>query len=147
MLKPVLAALALLLLGLTACGSAADNPPAPALPAATEQSAAPAATVQGRQSATAAQQDAPAAAVPGSGGAAVPQTGIDPAAAPEPGFADDRVEGLVAEWETDLAPISRVAECVAQALGLERPLQADDFQLQANQEAIVACIAKEVGSE
>ena len=145
MLKPVLAALALLLLGLTACGSAADNPPAPAMPAATEQAAAPG--VQEGQPATAAQQDAPAAVGPGSGEFAVPQTVLDPAAAPEPGFADARVEGLVAEWETDLAPIARVAECVAQALGLERPLQAEDFQLQANQDAIVACIAKEVGSE
>lgn len=147
MLNPVLAALALLVLGLTACGSAADNPPAPAMPAATEQSAAPAATVQQGQPVPAAQQDAPAAAVPGSGETVESQTGLDPAAAPEPDFADDRVEGLVAEWETDLAPISRVAECVAQALGLERPLQAEDFQLQANQPAIVACIAQEVGSE
>ena len=147
MLKPVLATVGLLALLLTACGSAADNPPAPALPAATEQSAAPSTTVQEGQPAPAAQQDAPAAAVPGSGAAAAPQTGLDPAAMPEPDFADDRVEGLVAEWETDLAPISRVAECVEQALGLERPLQAEDFQLQANQEAIVACIAQEVGSE
>ncbi len=146
MLKPVLAALALLLLGLTACGSAADNPPAPAMPAATEQSA-PVATVQQEPPAPAAQQDAPAAAVPGTGEAVESQTGLDPAAMPEPDFADGRVEGLVAEWETDLAPISRVADCVEQALGLERPLQAEDFQLQANQPSIVACIAKEVGSE
>lgn len=146
MLKPVLAALALLLLGLTACGSAADNSPASAMPAAIEQSA-PSTTVQQERPAPAAQQDPPAAAVPVSGEAVVPQTGLDPAAAPEPGFADDRVEGLVAEWETDLAPISRVAGCVEQSLGLERPLQAEDFQLQANQPAIVACIAKEVGSE
>ena len=147
MLKPVLATAGLLALLLTACGSVADNPPAPAMPAATEQSAAPAAAVQQEPPAPAAQPDSPAAAVPGSGEAAAPQTGIAPAAMPEPGFADDRVEGLVAEWETDLAPISRVAECVEQALGLERPLQAEDFQLQANQPAIVACIAKEVGSE
>ena len=146
MLKPILATVGLLALLLTACGSAADNPPVPAMPAATEQSAA-APGVQERQTATAAQQNAPPAVAPDSGEAAVSQTGLDPAAAPEPDFADDRVEGLVAEWETDLAPISRVAECVEQALGLERPLQAEDFQLQANQDAIVACIAKEVGSE
>lgn len=142
MLKPILAALALLALGLTACGSAADNPPAapePAsvAPAATESSsavpvvpAAPPAVQQGQPAVPAA-----AAASPGA------------TANPEPAFDDARVEGLVAEWETDLALIAQVAVCVEQELGLERPLQPEDFQLQAHQPAIVACIAKEVGNE
>ena len=137
MLKPVLATLVLLALLLTACGSAADNPPAPA--SATEPSAAPAATVQ---------QEPPApAAAPNSGETAAPQTGLDPAAPPAPDFDDARVEGLVAEWETDLSLIAQVAQCVEQALGLERPLRPDDFQPQANQDAIVACIAQEIGNE
>lgn len=143
MLKPVLATLGLLALLLTACGSAADNPPAPA--ASTEQSSAPAAAVQ--QEPPVAQQDAPASAAPNSGETAAPQTGAAPAAPPAPHFDDARVEGLVAEWETDLSLIAQVAECVEQALGLERPLRPEDFQPQANQDAIVACIAKEVGNE
>ena len=147
MIKPVSAALGLLALLLTACGSAADNPPAVNTPAAAEQPAAPAATVQQNQPAPAVQPAAPAAAVPSSGEAVEAQTGLDPAATPEPGFDDARVEGLVAEWETDLSLIAQVAECVEQALGLERPLQAEDFQLQANQPAIVACVAEEVGNE
>lgn len=148
MLKPVLATLGLLALLLTACGSAADNPPPPAMPAAsTEQSAAPAAAVQQEPPAPAAQQDAPAAAAPSSGETAAPQTGLAPAAPPAPDFDDARVEGLVAEWETDLSLIAQVAQCVEQALGLERPLRPGDFQPQANQDAIVACIAKEVGNE
>ena len=146
MLKPVLVALVLLALLLTACGSAADNPPAVNTPAAA-QPAAPAAPVPQNQPAPAAQQAAPAAAVPSSGEAVEPQSGLAPAATPKAGFDDARVEGLVAEWETDLSLIAQVAECVEQALGLERPLQAEDFQLQANQPAIVACVAEEVGSE
>lgn len=147
MLKPVLATLVLLALLLTACGSAADNPPAPAMPAsATEQSAAPAAAVQQEPPAPADKQDAPAAA-PNIGETAAPQTGAAPAAPPAPDFDDARVEGLVAEWETDLSLIAQVADCVEQALGLERPLRPEDFQPQANQDAIVACIAKEVGNE
>ena len=140
MLKPVLATLVLLALLLTACGSAADNPPAPAMPAsATEPSAAQSATVQ---------QEPPApAAAPGGGETAAPQTGLAPAAPPAPDFDDARVEGLVAEWETDLSLIAQVAECVEQALSLERPLRPEDFQPQANQDAIVACIAQEVGNE
>lgn len=150
MLKPILAALALFALGLTACGSAADNPPAAAVPA--PASVAPAA---GESSAAepvdpvapqapaiqpAAQQVQPpvpavAAASPGA------------TANPEPAFDDARVEGLVAEWETDLALIAQVAACVERELGLERPLQPEDFQLQAHQPAIVACVAKEVGNE
>lgn len=138
MLKPILPTLALLALLLTACGSAADNPPAPAV--STQQSSAPAATVQQ-------EPPAPAAAAPSSGETAAPQTGLDPAAPPAPDFDDARVEGLVAEWETDLSLIAQVAECVEQALGLERPLRPEDFQPQANQDAIVACIAQEVGNE
>lgn len=141
MLKPVLATLGLLALLLTACGSAADNPPVPAMPAAsTEQSAAPAAAAQQ-------EPPAPASAAPNSGETAAPQTGLDPAASPAPDFDDARVEGLVAEWETDLSLIAQVAECVEQSLGLERPLRPEDFQPQANQDAIVACIAQEVGNE
>ena len=139
MLKPVLATLGLLALLLTACGSAADNPPAPA--ASTEQSAAPAAAIQ--QEPPVAQQDAPAAA-PNSGATAAPQNGLAPAAPPAPDFDDARVEGLVAEWETDLELISRLASCVENALNLDRPLQPEDFQLQANQPAILACAEKEI---
>ena len=149
MLKPILAALALLVLGLTACGSAADNPPAAPAPAAAPAAVAPAVA----ESAAAvepvappapaiqpaAQQDQPA----------VPADAASPGATanPEPAFDDARVEGLVAEWETDLALIAQVADCVERELGLERPLQPEDFQLQAHQPAIVACVAKEVGNE
>lgn len=147
MLKPILATLGLLALLLTACGSAADNPPVSAMPAsATEPSAAQSATVQ-QEPPPVAQQDAPASAAPNSGETAAPQTGLAPAAPPAPDFDDARVEGLVAEWETDLSLIAQVAECVEQALGLERPLRPEDFQPQANQDAIVACIAQEVGNE
>lgn len=143
MLKPILAVLALFALGLTACGSAADNPPAAVAPAAAEQSAAPAvptapvAQAAVDPAAPAAQPSAPAAAVANPGATANPETGFD----------DVRVEGLVAEWETDLALIAQVAECVEGELGLERPLLPEDFQLQAHQPAIVACIAREVGNE
>ena len=147
MLKPILAALALFALSLTACGSAADNPPAAAVPApaaepvsvapaAAESSAAVPVAPQAPAIQPAVQQEQPAAAAsPGA------------AANPEPAFDDARVEGLVAEWETDLALIAQVAACVEQELGLERPLQPEDFQLQAHQPAIVACVAKEVGNE
>lgn len=138
MLKPVLATLGLLALLLTACGSAADNPPPPAV--STQQSSAPAATAQQ-------EPPAPAAAAPSSGETAASQTGAAPADPPAPDFDDARVEGLVSEWETDLSLIAQVAQCVEQALGLERPLRPDDFQPQANQDAIVACIAQEVGNE
>ena len=145
MLKPILAALALLTLGLTACGSAADNSPA-----AEPVSVAPAVA----ESAAAVEPVAPAApaiqpAVQ-QGQPAVPAAAAaSPGATtnPEPAFDDARVEGLVAEWETDLALIAQVAACVEQELGLERPLQPEDFQLQAHQPAIVACVAKEVGNE
>lgn len=147
MLKPILAALALLALGLTACGSAAENPPAAAVPApaaepvsiapaAAESSAAVPVAPQAPAIQPAVQQEQPAAAA--SPGATV---------APQPAFDDARVEGLVAEWETNLALIAQVAACVEQELGLERPLQPEDFQLQAHQPAIVACVAKEVGNE
>ena len=145
MLKPILAALALFALGLTACGSAADNPPAApapaAAPAATESSAAadPVAPVEPGAPAAAQQVQPP---VPAAAAASPGAT-----ANPEPAFDDARVEGLVAEWETDLALIAQVADCVEQELGLERPLQPEDFQLQAHQPAIVACVAKEVGNE
>ena len=149
MLKPILAALALLALGLTACGSAADNPPAAAVPAPAAEpvSVAPAAA----ESSAAADPIAPAApAAVQQGQPAVPAVAAaSPGATanPEPAFDDARVEGLVAEWETDLALIAQVADCVEQELGLERPLQPEDFQLQAHQPAIVACVAKEVGNE
>ena len=65
----------------------------------------------------------------------------------QPSVDDDRVEGLVTEWETDLAPIDRVSECVEHALGLDRPLRPEDFELQANQPAIVSCVKAEVGNE
>ena len=148
MLKPILAALALFALGLTACGSAADNPPSAAVPA--PASVAPAAG----EASAAAEPVAPQApaiqpavqqgqpAVP-----AVAAASPGATANPEPAFDDARVEGLVAEWETDLALIAQVTACVEQELGLERPLQPEDFQLQAHQPAIVACVAKEVGNE
>lgn len=139
MFKPILAVLALLALGLTACGSAADNPPVAVAPPAVEQSAAPAAPAV--PAAPAAVDPAEPAAQPA---AATSQSAT---ANPEPGFDDARVEGLVAEWESDLALIAQVAECVERELGLERPLQPEDFQLQAHQPAIVACIAREVGNE
>ena len=151
MLKPILAALALFALGLTACGSAADNSPAAAVPA--PASVAPAVT----ESSAAAEPVAPAepqvpaaASVDQQTQPAVPAAdAANPGATanPEPAFDDARVEGLVAEWETDLALIAQVAACVEQELGLERPLQPEDFQLQAHQPAIVACVAKEVGNE
>ena len=144
MLKPILAVLALFALGLIACGSAADNPPA----AAPQQSAAPAAPVPAAvvdPAAPAAPAEQPAVAQPAVPAAAVASPGAT--ANLEPGFDDARVEGLVAEWETDLALIAQVAECVERELGLERPLRPEDFQLQAHQPAIVACIAREVGSE
>ena len=146
--KPILAVLALFALGLTACGSAADNPPAAVAPATVEQSAAPAAPVPAAvvdpaaPVATAAQ---PAVAQPSAPAAAVASQSAT--ANPEPGFDDARVEGLVAEWETDLALIAQVAECVERELRLERPLRPEDFQLQAHQPAIVTCIAREVGNE
>ena len=143
MLKPILAALALFALGLTACGSAADNPPA-AVPQQSAAPAAPAAVVVD-PAAPAAPAEQPAAAQPSAPAAAAASPGAT--ANPEPGFDDARVEGLVAEWETDLALIAQVAECVEGELGLERPLRPEDFQLQAHQPAIVACIAKEVGNE
>lgn len=153
MLKPILAALALLAFGLTACGSAADNPPAAPAPAAEPVPVAPAAG----ESAAAAEPVAPAepqspAAAPAAQQGPPAGTAADAArpgatANPEPVFDDARVEGLVAEWETDLALIAQVAACVEQELGLERPLQPEDFQLQAHQPAIVACVAKEVGNE
>ena len=143
MLKPILAALALFALGLTACGSAADNPPA----AAPQQSAAPAApaAVVVDPAAPVAPAAQPAVVQPAVPAAAVASQSAT--ANPEPGFDDARVEGLVAEWETDLALIAQVAECVERELGLERPLRPEDFQLQAHQPAIVACIAREVGNE
>jgi len=148
MLKPILAALALLVLGLTACGSAADNPPAAepvsVAPAVAESSAAAEPVVPAVPLAPAIQPAVqqgttavPAADAASPGATAAPQTAFD----------DARVEGLVAEWETDLALIAQVADCVEQELGLERPLQPEDFQLQAHQPAIVACVAKEVGNE
>lgn len=153
MLKPILAALALLTLGLTACGSAADNPPAAPGPAAEPVSVAPAVA----ESSAAAEPVVPAAPLaPAIQPAARQAQPAVPAAAaanpgatanPEPAFDDARVEGLVAEWETDLALIAQVADCVERELGLERPLQPEDFQLQAHQPAIVACVAKEVGNE
>ena len=146
MLKPILAALALLALGLTACGSAADNSPAAAVPAPV--SVAPAA---GESSAAELVDPVAPAALPAvqQGQPAVPAVAASPGAtvAPQPTFDDARVEGLVAEWESDLALIAQVAACVEQELGLERPLQPEDFQLQAHQPAIVACVAKEVGNE
>ena len=60
---------------------------------------------------------------------------------------DDRVVGLVSEWETDLAHIGRLSKCVERELGLERPLRPEDLQLKSNQPAIVSCIKVEVGNE
>lgn len=147
MLKPILATLALLALGLTACGSAADNSPAAPAPAAEPAAVAPAVV----ESSAAAEPQVPAApaAVQQAPPAVPAASAASPGAAanPEHAFDDARVEGLVAEWETDLALIAQVAACVEQELGLERTLQPEDFQLQAHQPAIVACVAKEVGSE
>lgn len=153
MLKPILAALALFALGFTACGSAADNSPAAPAPAAEPVSVAPAVTESSAaEPVVPAVQLVPASVDPAvqQGQPAVPAVAAanpGATAAPQPAFEDARVEGLVAEWETDLALIAQVAECVEQELGLERPLQPEDFQLQAHQPAIVACVAKEVGNE
>ena len=152
MLKPILAALALFALGLTACGSAADNSPAVPVPAAEPASVAPAVTESSAAEPVAPAEPQEPAALPAVQQAqpAVPSAdAASPGAAanPEPAFDDAQVEGLVAEWETDLALIAQVAACVEQELGLERPLQPEDFQLQAHQPAIVACVAKEVGNE
>ena len=113
---------------LIACGGVADSPQGIATP-----SIVPAPEVQ------------QAANTPGQ-----PQTKAPAELLTEPaqtGVDDERVGGLVAEWETDLAPIRRVAECVERALELDRPLRPEDFQLQANQPAILSCVKAEVGNE
>lgn len=66
---------------------------------------------------------------------------------PQQELDDDRVEGLVSEWESDLASVAKVVACVERTLGLERPLRPEDFDLQANQPAILACVKAEVGGQ
>ena len=137
MIKLIIVALGLLAVLLSACSSAADRPPE-----AASQAAAPAVQEARPLPASSGSQAS------GSGSSAVAP---NPAAAsatpsPQPGVDDERVEGLVAEWETDLAAINRIADCVERELGLERPLLPEDFALQANQPAIVSCIEREVGN-
>ena len=135
MIKLIIVALGLLAGLLSACSSVADRPPEAATqatdPAVQEARPSPASSGS-------------SGGVPGSN-AAEPSPAAKPI--PELGFDDDRVAGLVAEWETDLAAINRVADCVERELGLRRPLLPEDFALQAHQPAIVSCIKREVGNE
>ena len=136
MIKPIFATIGLLAVLLTACGSAADSPPEAAAPATVP--ARPIPVLEAVQFRSAVCKDfAPSPAAVATSAAPIP----------EPGFDDDRVEGLVAEWEADLAAINRVADCVERELGLRRPLLPEDFALQANQPAIVSCVKREVGNE
>ena len=137
MVKPISVTIVLLAAMLIACGGVADSPQSsavpPSVPTPIVGSVDPA-PVQPEIAATASQS---ATNAPVSSATQSPQPSVD----------DDRVEGLVTEWETDLAPIGRVSECVERALGLERPLRPEDFELQANQPAIVSCVKAEVGNE
>ena len=138
MIKLIIVALGLLAGLLSACSSVADRPPEAATQATDPavQEARPLPASSGSQ----ASGPGPSAAEPSPAAAAA--TPI-----PELGFDDARVEGLVAEWETDLAAINRVADCVERELGLQRPLLPEDFALQANQPAILSCVKREVGNE
>ena len=137
MIKPMLVAVGLLAAALIGCSGVADSPRGSAVPPNI-----PSPVVGGVE---------PAPVQPEIAGAASQSETNSPVSSAtqssQPSVDDDRVEGLVAEWETDLALIGRVSECVERALGLHRPLRPEDFELQANQPAIVSCIKAEVGNE
>ena len=137
MVRSFLVAIGLLAALLMGCGGVADSPQSsavpPNVPTATAGGVDPA-PVQPEIAATASHSETNA---PVSSATQSSQPSVD----------DDRVEGLVTEWETDLAPIGRVSECVERTLGLDRPLRPEDFELQANQPAIVSCVKAEVGNE
>ena len=137
MVKSILVAIGLLAALLISCGGVADSPQSSAVPPN-----APTATVGGVD---------PVPVQPGIASKASQSETNSPVSSAtqssQPSVDDGRVEGLVTEWETDLAPIGKVSECVERALGLDRPLRAEDFELQANQPAIVSCVKAEVGNE
>ena len=137
MVRPFLVAIGLLGALLVGCGGVAESPPPSAVPPNV-----PTAIVGGID---------PISVQPGIASTTSQSEMNSPVSSAtqssQPSVDDDRVEGLVTEWETDLAPINRVSECVERALGLERPLRPEDFELQANQPAIVSCVKAEVGNE
>ena len=128
LISSILAILGLSTALLIACGGVADSPDGASLPAMSTTA------VEGQVDQAPVQQ----------GLATTPsQPGMDSAnLSTQPGVDDERVEALVAEWEADLVPISRVAQCVQQELGLGRPLLPEDLALQANQPAIVSCVKR-----
>ena len=134
-MKPFLATLLLLsTVTVIACGGIADSPDAVVSPPVSP------AAVAGQIDQLPTQQSL--ANTPSQ-----PETALDIPSPPQPGVDDGRAEALVAEWEADLAPINRLAECIRQELGLGRPLLPEDLALQANQPAIVSCVKREVGNE
>ena len=137
MVKPISVTIVLLAAMLIACGGVADNPQSSAVPPNIPTPIARGVDPDPVQPEIAATASHSATNAPVSSATQSSQPSVD----------DDRVEGLVTEWETDLAPIGRLSECVERALGLDRPLRPEDFQLQANQPAIVSCVRAEVGNE
>ena len=139
MVKPMSVTIVLLVLAamLIACGGVADSPQSSAVPPSVPTTTAGVVDPVPVQPGIAATTSQSATNSPASSATPSPQANVD----------DDRIEGLVTEWETDLAPIGRVSECVERALGLDRPLRPEDFELQANQPAIVSCVKAEVSSE
>ena len=134
---------------LVACGGVSEDSERADTPAETQVAVTPAQQEASDPEPTSASGASPspvqqeAAATPSQSGVATDVQSAIPS--PEPKFDDDRVEGLVGEWENDLASIARVVECVERTLGLERPLRPVDFELKANQPAIVSCVKAEVG--
>ena len=139
MVKPMSVTIVLLVLAamLIACGGVADSPQSSAVPPSVPTPLVGGIDPAPVQPAIAATASESATTSPVSSATSSSQANVD----------DDRIEGLVTEWETDLAPIGRVSECVERALGLDRPLRPEDFELQANQPAIVSCVKAEVSSE
>ena len=127
LMKPFLATLLLSTLTVIACGGVADSPESASLP-----SPSPAA-VAGQIDQLPTQQSL--ANTPSQ-----PETASAIPPASQPGVDDGRAEASVAEWEADLAPINRLAECIRQELGLGRPLLPEGLALQANQPVIVSCV-------
>ena len=137
MVKSILVVICLLTASLIGCGGVADNPQSSA-----EPPNVPTPIVGGVDPAPVQPEIAAAASHSATNSPVLSATQSS-----QPSVDDDRVEGLVTEWETDLAPIGRVSECVERALGLDRPLRPEDFELQANQPAIVSCVKAEVSNE
>ena len=143
---PILAILALLTFSLIACGGGEDGSQSESAPVSVTSPARQQAAI-----APAGQQPTPFPVQQASVATPSQSETISsvPTAAqtPQPSLDDERVEALVGEWESDLALIARVAECVERTLGLERPLRPEDFDLQANQPAILSCVKTEVGGQ